>query len=93
MAEEFSRALCAKQVEAAKPKERPYKLADGGGLHLLVQPSGAKLWRYKFRVHGVEGQHAIGVYPTVSLSAARERHSQARSLIAAGLNLLIPETN
>ena len=86
MAEEFSRALSAKQVEAAKPKERPYKLADGGGLHLLVQPSGAKLWRYKFRVHGVEGQHAIGVYPTVSLSAARERHSQARSLIAAGLN-------
>lgn len=86
VAEEFRRALSAKQVEAAKPKERPYKLADGGGLHLLVQPSGAKLWRYKFRVHGIEGQHAIGVFPSVSLSNARERHNQARALIAAGQN-------
>ncbi|MBI2744617.1 MAG: tyrosine-type recombinase/integrase [Burkholderiales bacterium] len=86
MTEEFRRALSAKRVEVAKPKERPYKLADGGGLHLLVQPSGAKLWRYKFRVHGVEGQHAIGVYPSVTLAHARERHNQARALVTAGQN-------
>ena len=84
--EEFKRALSAKQVATAKPKERPYKLTDGGGLHLLVQPSGAKLWRYKFRIYGSEGQHAIGAYPTVSLSKAREQHSLARAMVATGTN-------
>jgi hypothetical protein len=86
VAEEFKRALSAKQVEVAKPKAKPYKLADGGGLYLLVQPSGAKLWRYKFRIHGAEGQHAIGVYPTVSLSKAREQHGVARTLVTMGTN-------
>lgn len=86
MAEEFKRALSAKLVETAKPKEKPYKLTDGGGLHLLVQPSGAKLWRYKFRIHGAEGQHAIGAYPSVSLSKARERHNLARTMVIAGTN-------
>ena len=86
MTEEFKRVLSAKQIAAAKAKERPYKLTDGGGLHLLVQPSGAKLWRYKFRIHGSEGQHAIGVYPTVSLSKAREQHSLARAMVSMGTN-------
>ena len=52
----------------------------------MVQPNGAKLWRYKFRLHGAEGQHAIGTYPTVSLSKAREQHNLARSLVFAGTN-------
>lgn len=47
--------LTALQVKSAKAQERPYKLADSGGLYLLVQPNGSRLWRYKFRVDGIEG--------------------------------------
>lgn len=84
--ENFKRALSAKQVEKASARDHPYKLADGGGLHLLVQPNGAKLWRYKFRLNGKEGQHAIGIYPSTSLAKAREAHNQARYLVAQGTN-------
>ena len=52
--------LSAVKVKTAKPAERAYKLADGGGLFLLVQPNGSKLWRYKFRIGGVEGLQALG---------------------------------
>lgn len=86
MTEEFKRALSARAVETAKPLDRPYKLADGGGLHLLVQPSGSKLWRYKFRINHVEGLLAIGAYPAISLANAREKHSAARKLVADGIN-------
>lgn len=86
MTDSLSRALSAAAVQNAKPKERPYKLADGGGLFLQVQPSGAKLWRYKFRLHGKEGLLAIGVYPEVTLKQAREAHNEARAQVAAGIN-------
>lgn len=56
---------------SAKPK--PYKVADESGLFLLVQPTGAKLWKMKYRIHGYERKLAIGRYPEVSLSKARER--------------------
>ena len=46
--------LTAKQIQSAKPKEKPYKLADGHGLHLLIMPSGGKLWRLKYRINGKE---------------------------------------
>lgn len=56
--------LTARQVETAKPKEKPYKLADGGGLYLLVNPNGKRYWRLKYRSLGKEKLLAIGVYPT-----------------------------
>jgi len=68
----------------AKPEAKPYKMADGGGLYLLVQPSGAKYWRLKYRYAGKEKTLAIGVYPDVSLADARERREQARKLLANG---------
>lgn len=94
MSEEFKRLLSAKAVETAKPhpkgegdsKGKPYKLFDGGGLYLEVQPSGVKHWRYKFRLAGVENRYAIGTYPTISLARAREEHAAARKLVAAGVN-------
>ena len=46
--------LNARQVDAAKPKDKPYKLADGGGLYLLIKPNGGKYWRLKYRVAGKE---------------------------------------
>ncbi|MHC6051944.1 tyrosine-type recombinase/integrase [Ralstonia solanacearum] len=82
----ISRALTDVAVRKAKPADKPFKLSDGGGMHLLVKPNGAKLWRYAFRLHGKEGVYAIGQYPDVSLAAARNAHRAARELVAAGTN-------
>lgn len=78
--------LTAVQIKAAKPTAKAYKLADNGGLYLLIQPNGAKLWRYKFRVGGVEGLDALGAYPEVGLAEAREAHAGSRRLVAQGIN-------
>ena len=71
-------------IRKAKPKAKPFKLADAGGLYLLVQPSGSKWWRYKYRFAGKEKLLALGSYPETSLMQAREQHLQARKLLAAG---------
>lgn len=86
MTDSLSRVLSAAAVQNAKQREKPYKLADGGGLYLQVLPTGAKLWRYKFRLHRTEGVYAIGTYPEVSLRQAREEHNKARAQVAAGIN-------
>lgn len=78
--------LTAVQINAAKPAAKAYKLSDSGGLYLLVQPTGAKLWRYKFRLGGVEGLDALGGYPEVSLAEARKAHGESRRLVAEGIN-------
>lgn len=49
-------------VMHAKPKERPYKLSDGDGLHLLIQPGGSKLWRFRYRFAGQEKMLAFGSF-------------------------------
>jgi integrase len=77
-------ALTMKQIENAKPKDKPYKIADGGGLCLLVAPSGAKLWRWRYRFDGREKMMAFGEFPFVTLKAARELHFAARQKLAAG---------
>jgi hypothetical protein len=66
-------------VDNAKPREKKWKLADGGGLHLLVHPSGGKYWRFKYRLAGKEQEMALGVYSAVSLKQARQRHQAARA--------------
>lgn len=71
-------------VRRAASKSKPYKLADGGGLFLLVNPSGSKWWRLKYRIDGREKLLSLGVYPEVSLLDARERRDAARKLLAAG---------
>jgi hypothetical protein len=71
-------------IRNVKPKNKPFKLSDGGGLFLLVQPNGSKWWRYKYRYAGREKLLAIGAYPDVSLSDAREAHYQARKTLKAG---------
>lgn len=77
-------ALTDTAIKSAKPKDKPYKLGDAKGLFLLVQPSGGKLWRLKFRVDGKEKKLAIGTYPDVSLKDARKRCDEAREQLAAG---------
>ncbi len=71
-------------IRKAKSKEKPFKISDSGGLYLLVQPSGSKWWRYKYRFAGKEKLLALGSYPETSLAEARERHLQARKTLAAG---------
>jgi hypothetical protein len=71
-------------VRNSKLKDRPYKLADGGGLHLLVNPNGSRLWRLKYRVAGKEKLLSIGAYPAVSIKKAREVRDNARELLASG---------
>jgi len=71
-------------IKKAKPKTKPHKMADGGGLFLLVQPNGSKWWRYKYRFAGKEKLLSLGVYPDVSLKIAREDHGDARKLLANG---------
>lgn len=79
-------ALTDTAIRAAKPKAKPYKLGDALGLFLLLQPSGGKLWRLKYRIGGVEKKLALGTYPETSLSKARALRDQARELIAAGID-------
>ncbi len=71
-------------VRAAKRRNRAYKVADGGGLYLLVTPSGGKLWRLKYRFLGIEKKLSFGRYPDVALGDARKARDAARHAIAAG---------
>lgn len=78
--------LNARQVDTAKPKEKPYKLADGGGLYLLVNPNGSRYWRLKYRVAGKEKLLALGVYPDVTLADARTKRDEAKRGMAGGID-------
>ena len=78
--------LNARQVDTAKPKDKPYKLVDGGGLYLLVNPNGARYWRLKYRVAGKEKLLALGVYPDVTLADARAKRDEAKRGIAGGID-------
>src|SRR5579859_4382899 len=77
-------SLSDAKARIAKPRTKPYKIADGDGLFLLVMPSGSKYWRLKYFFAGKEKVLALGVYPELTLADARERRSQARRVLAAG---------
>jgi integrase len=78
--------LTDNSIRAAKHGDKPIKLSDERGLFLLLQPSGGKLWRMKYRVGGVEKKLGLGRYPDVSLKDARKRRDEARALLAAGID-------
>ena len=73
------------KVRKAKPKDRPFKLADEKGLYLLIKTAG-KYWRLDYRYEGKRKTLALGVYPEVSLKAAREARDTARKQLAAGID-------
>jgi integrase len=79
-------ALTDTTVRKAKTKDSAYRLSDGGGLYLWMTPAGGKLWRWKYRHEGKEKLMSFGSYPDVSLSQARERHGEARKLLATGID-------
>lgn len=73
-------------IPRAKPADKPQKLADGGGLSLLVTVASAKSWRWKYRVAGKEKLLTFGLYPDVSLAMAREAREDARRLLASAVD-------
>ena len=77
-------ALTDIAIKSAKSRERDYKMADGGGLYLLITASGGKLWRLKFRIDGIERKLSLGKYPALSLGDARKARDLAKSKIAGG---------
>jgi integrase len=79
-------ALTDIAIRTAKPKDRPYKVADAQGLYLLVNPTGSKLWRLKYRMHGVERKLALGSYPAISLADARTSRDTARKHLARDID-------
>jgi integrase len=68
-------------IKAAKPKDKPYKLSDGEGLVLLIQPNGSKWWRFRYRYNGKEKMLSIGTYPEVTLKEARLLRVTASDLL------------
>jgi integrase len=73
-------------IKQAKPGAKPVKLSDGRGLYLLVQPSGSKLWRLRYKITGADRKLSLGTYPEVSLKLARERSVAARFKLANGVD-------
>lgn len=73
-------------IRSARPQAKAVKLFDGGGLYLEVSPPGGKWWRWKYRFGGKEKRLSLGVYPDVSLKAAREKRDAARQQFAAGID-------
>ncbi|RQS69841.1 DUF4102 domain-containing protein [Burkholderia sp. Bp8963] len=73
-------------IRNTKPAEKPVKLFDGGGLFLLITPAGQRYWRLKYRAAGKEKLLALGVYPDVTLAAARRKRDEAREKLAAGVD-------
>jgi hypothetical protein len=78
-------ALTDTAIKQAKHGPKPTKLYDDRGLFLLLQPSGGKLWRLKYRVAGKEKKLSLGQYPDVSLKEARRKRDEARAELASGL--------
>lgn len=79
-------ALTDIKVRTVKPLDKPFKLTDGEGMHLLINPNGSKYWRLQYRFGGKQKMLALGVYPTVTLAAARKRREIAKKLVSDGID-------
>lgn len=66
----------------AKPKIKPCRLYNDGGLYLLVNQNGSRWWRLKYRIAGKGKLLSLGTYPEVTLRQARERRDREKALIA-----------
>jgi hypothetical protein len=78
--------LTDEKVRNAKASDKPFKLSDERGMHLLVTPAGGKLWRLAYRFGGKQKLLSLGSYPDVSLARAREKRDEARRLVADGID-------
>ncbi len=74
------------EIRHAKPKDKAYKLQDGGGLYCQVLTTGTKTWRYNYRIYGKHKTYTIGNYPDIGLSEARKKRDEAKALIQTGID-------
>ncbi|AMP36820.1 tyrosine-type recombinase/integrase [Ralstonia solanacearum] len=80
----FNYVLTPTRLNNAKPKDKPYKLVDGGGLFVLVSPGGAKNWKYQYPLGGKRCEVTIGRYPEIGVADARDRHAEYRAMVERG---------
>src|SRR5215218_7911965 len=74
------------KLRSLKPESKPFKVSDFEGLHLLVKPSGSRLWRLAYRFGGKQNVLALGAYPEMSLREARKAKEDARDLLNDGFD-------
>jgi hypothetical protein len=79
-------ALTDREARCATPRAKKYELTDEGGLTLVVHPTGSRYWVYHFPWGADRGELSLGKYPLVTLQAARRRASEARELVASGVD-------
>ncbi|WP_407224500.1 tyrosine-type recombinase/integrase [Enterobacter hormaechei] len=79
-------ALTDIKVRTTKPSDKPFKLTDGQGMYLLINPNGSKYWRLQYRFGGKQKVLALGVYPMVSLGEARRKRDEAKKLVSDGID-------
>ena len=79
-------AFTTAKINALKSKNKPYKVSDFDGLYILVNPTGSRLWRFKYRRAGKEKLLSLGAYPAVGLREARLLRDEARANLAKGLD-------
>jgi hypothetical protein len=74
------------EIQALKPKKKPYKVAIGGGAYLQVRPDGKKYWRLKYQLDGKESLYSLGVFPKTTLDAAKAARDSVKALIRKGIS-------
>ena len=74
------------EIRGLRPREKPYKKTDGRGLYLLVNPSGSRWWRFRYRYGGREKLLSLGTYPDTTLKLARDKRDEARHLLAKNID-------
>ena len=78
------------RCKGAKPSDKPYKLFDGGGLHLYVSTTGSRTWRLAYRLAGKPQTMSLGSYPEISLAAARVKREEAKRALIEGHDPMAP---
>lgn len=78
--------LTDKQIRSAQPKDQKYSLSDLPGLYIFIQPSGAKLWRFRYQFMGKRRELSLGKYPALTLAAAREKALEYRAKLDANID-------
>ena len=78
--------LTIKQIDAAKPKDKPYRISDGNGLYLYIPASGKKVWQLRYQFEGKERIHTVGKYPEIGPADARNIAFEVKRDLAIGLN-------
>ena len=81
-----ARVLTDTKLRALKLEDASYRIADSNGLCIEVRPTGAKVWRYRYRFAGKPSMATIGEYPAVTLQDARRERDRLRALVRAGTN-------